>query len=210
MSFCKIKTPFVSNENIEKEAEIFRNLYWDGKIPVDIERIIEVNLKMNIIPVKNMTSYCDTEAHISSDWKNIHVDADKFCDERYVSRLRFSFAHEIGHFRIHKDLYESFNIVRVEDFYNFIKEIDEKEYGYLETQAHKFACALLLPRTMLIADANYWYRFLSEVYNLEGVKWTEANAYIAKPIAEKYGVSQEAAEIALNSVKRISDKFEEN
>ncbi|MEK7158956.1 MAG: ImmA/IrrE family metallo-endopeptidase [Patescibacteria group bacterium] len=197
-----INIPYIPNSEIESKAAGFREQYWDGKIPVNIERIIEIKLKMNIVPVKNMNEYCDADALISSNWENIFVDEGMFVDERYLDRLRFSFAHELGHFNMHKKLYETFDIRAVSDFYRFISEIDEKQYGYLETQANKFACALLLPREMLIADANKLYNILSSELDVGNVELAAViNAYIAKPIALKYGVSDYCAEIALNSIR---------
>lgn len=200
MNYRDISVPYISDEEINQQAVFFREQYGEGDIPIDIERIIEIKLRMNIVPVGNMIEYCDTDALISSNWENIYVDENKFIDERYLNRLRFSFAHEIGHFIIHKELYKTFEIREVGDFYGFISGIDNRQYSYFETQANKFAGALLLPREMLAADAAELYARLSEELDVGSVELSKVNAYIAKPIAEKYGVSESVAEIALNNV----------
>ena len=107
-----------------------------------------------------------------------------------------------NHFIIHRELYETFGIRTVDDFYRFIGEIDEKQYGYLETQANKFACALLLPRGMLIVDANRLYKSLSGELNIENIELAQViNSYVSKPIAEIYCVSDYCYEISLNNIR---------
>jgi hypothetical protein len=47
------KCPYISKEQIWEQAENFRAEFWsEGILPVDMERIIEKRLKLNIQPVK--------------------------------------------------------------------------------------------------------------------------------------------------------------
>jgi Zn-dependent peptidase ImmA (M78 family) len=84
-------------------AEDFRKGYiFNYSIPVDIERIIETTMRINIIPVKSLQHDCDMEGFISRDFKSIYVDEDLYLDDRYYKRVRFTIAHEIGHFILHR------------------------------------------------------------------------------------------------------------
>ena len=143
MNYLSIKIPFINREKIKRKADLFREKFWDDSVPVDIEKIIDIKLEIDIIPLPNLG-----DAFISSDWKSIYVDQNKYLNG-IQNRLRFSLAHEIGHFILHKDIYNSFKINSLEKFYQFIDKIPGEQYGFLETQANKFANFLLVPRNKL-------------------------------------------------------------
>lgn len=90
MDYKNIEIPFLGNGEIKIKADLFRKKFWDGFFPVDIEKILDVKLNIDIIPIKKLNSYCDTDALITSDWKSVYVDYDKFLDDRHQNRLRFS------------------------------------------------------------------------------------------------------------------------
>ena len=93
--------PYLDNFSIEKKAEMFRNKFWNNTIPVDIENIIDVKLKIFVVPVPEFLNLVSIDALITSDWKSIYVDRDEYLDERRHNRLRFSLSHEIGHLVLH-------------------------------------------------------------------------------------------------------------
>lgn len=197
MDYRSIRIPFLSNSKIKEKADLFHKDFCDDSIPIEIEGIIDLKLKFNIIPVSNLQKLLDTDALITSNWDSIYVDSDKFLDERYSNRLRFSLAHEIGHFILHKDIYKNFNIKTYEDFYRLLKDIPSEEYGYLESQANKFASHLLIPREKL---NNEKIRELKRLESLGKIDDKIINTYLAIPIAKLFGVSEDAAEIALNDI----------
>ncbi|MFA5249034.1 MAG: ImmA/IrrE family metallo-endopeptidase [Candidatus Paceibacterota bacterium] len=157
-----------------------------------------MKLELNIIPINGLQGLCDTDALITSDWSSIYVDHGRYWDERYKNRLRFSLAHEIGHFVLHKQVYNDFEIESVEHFYEFMEKIPGDKYGYLETQANKFANYLLVPRKELFAEKEKIIKRKRKA--LEGISEKMVNSYIAIPIAEIFGVSENVAEIALNDI----------
>jgi len=105
MDYKNIKVPYFDKKKIEEEAENFRKKFWNNSIPVDIETIIDVKLKIYIIPILGFLRLASVDALISSDYKSIYVDKEVYLDERRHNRLRFSLAHEIGHFVLHKKVY---------------------------------------------------------------------------------------------------------
>ena len=199
MDYKSIKVPFLNNTDIRGKADLFRAKFWDNSIPVDIENIIDLKLKIDIIPVPSLQKLCDTDALISSNWKSLYIDKQRYLDGRYQNRLRFSLAHEIGHFILHKSVYESFNIENFSDFYNLIKDIPQEQYSYLETQANKFANFLLVPRNILINCKN---KIIKEKITmpLEKIDEKTLDSYLSIPISKKFGVSEEVIEIALNEL----------
>lgn len=195
MNYSDIKIPFVDKEKIKRKADLFREKFWDDSIPIDIEKIIDLKLEIDIIPLPDLG-----DAFISSDWKSIYVDRNKYLNG-IQNRLRFSLAHEIGHFILHKEIYSSFKINSFEDFYCFVDEIPNNQYHYLEIQANKFAGLLLVPRDRLIIEKK---KELSSFEVASGVSIDSIKdqsllySYLAEPISKTFGVSSEVIEIALN------------
>jgi Zn-dependent peptidase ImmA (M78 family) len=143
---------------------------------------------------------CDTDALIISDWNSIYVDYDKYLDNRYKNRLRFSFAHEIGHFILHKNIYNGFRIKNLTNFYKLIKQISQEQYGYFETQANKFANHLLVPRNKLILEKEKTIE-KNKQYGLKEMDIKTLNLYLAIPISKIFGVSEKVIEIALSDIE---------
>ncbi|MFA5746740.1 MAG: ImmA/IrrE family metallo-endopeptidase [Candidatus Paceibacterota bacterium] len=196
--YRKIIIPLLNSSKINERVCLFRKKIGSVSVPVEIEDIIEIDLRIDIIPIPSLQKLCDTDALITSDWKSILVDNERFSDDRYKNRLRFSLAHEIGHFVLHKDIYESFKIKSSNDFYRFIAEIPQDKYGYLETQANKFASHLLLPRDRLLIEKNRLIKKDAQV--LKNIDKKTINSYLAVPVSKIFGVSEKAAEIALNDI----------
>lgn len=197
MNYKSLKIPFLNDLLIKNEAEKFRRKYEAKEIPVDIEEIIDLKLSLDIIPVVELQRLCDTDAFIASDWRSLYVDKDKFLDERFQNRLRFSFSHEIGHLILHKNIYDVFDIKSVEDYLRFIEQIPQEQYSYLETQANKFAGHLLAPRERLMVEREKIIKTRSGGLDLSKVDKEMLNQYLAIPLSEIFGVSQEVIAIIL-------------
>lgn len=200
MNYKNISVPFRDKNYIKSRGDLFRQQFWDDSVPIDIEKIIDVKLKIEIILIENLESLCDTDALITSNWQSIYIDQKAYSDDRYQNRLRFSLGHEVGHFVLHRNIYSSFNIQTISDFYKFLEEIPREQYGYLETQANKFANYLLVPRKRLSIEKN---RLLKKYINLIDPKKQDINtlnSYIANPISRIFGVSTDVIEIALSDI----------
>jgi len=197
MDYTQIKIPFLKAKSIKNTADRFRQKYWGNIIPIDIEKISETKLGIDIIPLPDLNMNCDTDAYITSDWASIMVDNAKYMYDKHQNRLRFSIAHEIGHYVLHKEVYSGFNINEIEDFYEFIEQIPGAEYGNLETQANKFASFLLVPREILAVEKEDLLKEKTAGLELLNVDDETLNSYIAGPLASKFGVSPEVIEIAL-------------
>jgi hypothetical protein len=145
--------PFIPKDLIWQKAEDFRSEYWpEETLPLDMEKIVERRLKINIEPQHNLLSEFDIDAYLRTDLTGIIVDHDCYMNEKFINRLRFSFAHEIGHLFLHKDIYSSFNISDSSDWKEFMENIPDREYGFFEYQANEFAGRLLVQRERLIDE----------------------------------------------------------
>ena len=101
----RIVVPFKDHDHIDKIARNFLQKHHPkDTYPIPIEKIIEFQLKLDIIPIPGLHKVFDIDGFLSSDRTGISVD-DGIYHSR-IGRYRFTLAHEIGHFILHKGLYE--------------------------------------------------------------------------------------------------------
>ncbi|HAM87970.1 MAG: hypothetical protein US83_C0001G0088 [Candidatus Falkowbacteria bacterium GW2011_GWC2_38_22] len=203
MDFSKFRTPYIKKDVIKIKADTFRKMYWNDSIPVDIEKIIDVKLGIDIIPTPDMMKLCNTDALISSDFTSINVDNDWYNDERNMNRLRFSLAHEMGHFVLHKDIYGSFKIESLDDFYNFIENISQQTYRSMEWQAQTFASYLLVPRDMVRSVYKKIYDEVRQSASMDfsNIEEEFLNDLMSVPMSKEFGISAEAMFYVLSEYK---------
>ena len=203
MHYRNVRIPFLSNGKIKEEADLFRKKIWGDCVPIDIERIIDLKLQLYIIPIPNFLKECNIDALISSDFKSISVDKNEYEDERLHGRLRFSLAHEIGHFILHKRIYSSFGIKNQGDYYKLYEFLPPKQYSYLEVQACKFANYFLVPREKLLEERGKQINKKGNPDWFKSVDTKTLNSYIAIPLSKIFEVSEEVITIALGDLDSI-------
>ncbi len=104
----EIKSIIISFDKIRDAAEQFRQDHIHNEdIPVNIEWHVEAAFGIAIIPVDGLHSETQIDGLISKDLKYIYVDNDLYNDDRYQGRVRFTIAHEIGHYILHYDTIQS-------------------------------------------------------------------------------------------------------
>ena len=69
-----------------------------------------------------------------------------------MSRYRFTLAHELGHWYLHRELYAELRFGSVSEWKLFLEEVDDTDYGWLEYQAYAFAGLVLVPTGHLKAQ----------------------------------------------------------
>jgi len=92
----------------------------------------------------------EVDGFISSDLTCISVD--QFVLERRLNRYRFTLAHELGHWYLHRDLYAELRFTSINEWKQFQEEVDETDYDWLEYQAYAFAGLVLAPTGHLRAQ----------------------------------------------------------
>lgn len=97
-----LETPKLKWEFIRQKAEEFRRNYVKpiDLVPIPIIEIVEFELGIQPIPKAGLKRCIDIDGFLTRDLKNICVDLDVYEDERQINRLRFTYAHEIGHMYI--------------------------------------------------------------------------------------------------------------
>jgi Zn-dependent peptidase ImmA (M78 family) len=114
-------------------------------------------------------------------------------DDRHQNRLRFSIAHEVGHFVLHAKTYKEFGIQSASDYVNVIQNLSEKAYSALEWQANQFAGNILVPREDL-AVALLDARKAGEHARLASKLKDDPEqmlALLTPSISRKFGVSED-------------------
>jgi len=139
-------------EEIWEEAENFRKNYVVPTylIPVPIEKIVEINLRISVHPKQDLKASADIDGFISNDLRTIYVDAGMYADERYDRRIRFTYAHEIGHLVLHSADIQSCKFQSENDWFQFRENLQEVSLSRFEWQAYEFAGRLLVPVNILI------------------------------------------------------------
>ena len=139
-----IKVRYLSYEGIGGIAsnQLIKYDMSEG-IPIEIEKLLDNQFKINIIPFPNLYNDFKINAFTSSDLKKIYVDENLY--ENLEPQYRFTLAHEYGHMVLHGNFYRQFKIKDIESYVDFLNSIDRIEYGHLEYQANCFAGHFLIP-----------------------------------------------------------------
>lgn len=140
----KIRLERLRKDDIRVRADQFSCAYNASReLPVPIDSIVESKLNIDIVPLANLKESLDNDAFISQDLTTIYLD--QYVYLTYETRYRFSLAHEIGHFWLHRKVYESFKFSSVEEWIEIYLSIDDEDYDWLEYQANMFAGFVLIP-----------------------------------------------------------------
>lgn len=197
MNQAEFRCKWLRLEDIWDCAEDVRNRYWSAeKLPVDVEAIVELKLKLDIDPENNLMQKTDMEAYLRSDLRGIVVDHDHYMNEKFANRMRFSFAHELGHFFLHKDFYAMIVFESAEEWKEILLSLPDTEYRYFEYQANEFAGRLLVPREDLVHEIENALELLELNNMLEYLK-ADPNAVLSRistQLSRPFGVSTEVIE----------------
>ena len=143
----KLNVEYLTNEEIANAAEVFRESYQLTQIPIDIEYVVEFELGMDIIYQPGLREVAETDGYLTSDFSGIYIDAQVY--DKYPYRYRFTLAHEVGHWVLHRDYFSQFSFSDIEEWINHHKELDQRDYGKLEYQGYTFGGYLLVPPSIL-------------------------------------------------------------
>ncbi len=187
-----INPPRLSFDYIRQQADIFRQQYVKPPdlVPVPMEEIVELDLKIQIIPIHGLQDRIDVDAFLTNNLKAICVDYDMYIDERRSSRLRFTLAHEVGHFVLHKEQIQQCKFRTSQDWIHFREDFPEDDLNWFETQAYEFAGRLLVPKEEL---ENQIKSYSKEIKTFrehfpEGPDLVEA---VSRVIRSHFGVSDQ-------------------
>ena len=161
-------------------------------------------MKLDIIEIPKLFADLRMDAALLHDLSGILVDQESIRQwdrgDRWVEeRLRFSFAHEIGHLKLHHALISAAQFRDIEDFKAWA--CDPQHYRKAEFQADEFAGRFLVPHDLLVEEYDNYvkaYEYADEAWrDIEGMR-----EHIAKKIAPRFGVNHQVIETRFDR-KRI-------
>jgi hypothetical protein len=197
-----IKAPFFKKSEIQGEVDAFCAKYKidQQQVPLDVELIVEADLRLELRPESNLFKKTEMDALLTSNRKTIMVDLDRFTRKNLQNRLRFTIAHEIGHYVLHEATYKDVIFGSVDDWLDFFEDFPQIEYRKLEWHCDEFAGRLLIHRDLLRK------KFEETRAKLKGTEWEKVDplpVYVveamATEIAKFFGVSEQPVIIRLES-----------
>ena len=147
-----LNVKFLTDDYIASVAESFLKQNSLTSIPVNIERVIESNYRMDIVPIPGMRDLLDTDGYCSPDCTAIYVD--QYVYERIYNRYRFTLAHELGHRVLHKRYFSELLFDSYSEWLTVMDQIDSWDYSKMEYQANMFAGMTLVPTIFLKLEFN--------------------------------------------------------
>jgi Zn-dependent peptidase ImmA (M78 family) len=166
--------PFLPVQRIERDAENLLAEYSErtGKpveVPIPVEDILELHLQLQFA-IEDLVALLGADDVLGAIWFNeraIRIDTrlDPTTNPLVLGRYRFTVAHEVGHWRLHRHLYvEDASQGKLFDGRGRPAFVCRSNDGAsVEWQANQFAAAMLMPKQHLIAAWKEWRNDLSEV-----------------------------------------------
>lgn len=137
----------------------------------------------------------DIDGWISNGLKTISVD--KYEYEEEINRCRFTIAHEVGHFVLHRKIFEQLEFSDIDGWKYFVNNFNPKQYSWLETQANIFAGHVLIPNEHI----GERYKKVTDKVREEGFDiqfdLDSFNQYVCRWMAQEFNVSFRPMEIRL-------------
>ncbi|MEI6343667.1 MAG: ImmA/IrrE family metallo-endopeptidase [Verrucomicrobiota bacterium] len=120
---------------IWESVEQFRQKHLGdlGKVPVDVLTVIEVRLRLDVIPFDRLFEKYSVDAAVLPDFSGIYVDkrSYRFLEGQppwLFNRLRFSLAHELGHILLHREKAGDLRFKALEDYRAWMRRYEASRY----------------------------------------------------------------------------------
>jgi Zn-dependent peptidase ImmA (M78 family) len=170
-------------------------------LPVDVFTVAELDLRLDIIPFDDLFAKYGMDAMLRQDFTGIYVDAEayQFLEKGPVwkqKRLRFTFAHELGHFVLHREEAASHSFSDFPAFFRWLHEESPARYR-IEQDANEFAGRLLVPRERIQDDFDR-FALRAEEISPQWHTLPDLRRALADTLSDKYGVNAQVIEIRLD------------
>lgn len=196
--------PVFDWKTIAEKAGIFaaEHRLAQKPFPLDVEEIAEFDLSMEIRPISGLLEDVDSPAQIAPGDSRpiITVDADQY--RQQTSFYRYSVAHEIGHYVLHREWLEKvWHLVdSTRSWKIVILNRSEDDYKWIEGQAEEFASYLLAPEEVFEPFLEKQIALLEDVKS--PLQSEDVLPYLANPVGEFFGLSNAAAQARIRKSDR--------
>ena len=172
----------------------------EDRTPIDVFAFFEIDLGLDPIPFDDLTAKYRVQAAIKADFTGIYLDAEQYKlmemgPDWKLNRLRFTVAHELAHYFLHRDLAQKEHFASLPDFARWNENYGGKKYT-VEQDANEFAGRLLVPETRL---KTYFDEFAPAAEKLvpNFVASGPLRDKFAEKIAPRFGVNSQVIAIRL-------------
>ena len=142
----RLNVPWLDPATLRAKAQGFLKTHHPaGTPPIPIEDIVEVKLRLDVVPVANLLAEFDMDGFTSGDLVTIYVDSRIYQRPNLETRYRFTLAHEMGHIVLHRHILEKVSLSSPEEWRDFVDGMPEEERSRFEWQAYEFAGLVLVP-----------------------------------------------------------------
>lgn len=122
-------------------------------IPLDLVTFADLELKLDLIPYDGLRGAFDADAAVLGDFSGFYIDGSVYdrletLGRSEQNRLRFSLAHELGHWVLHREIFHSAGISSSEALREWLNDHGGDRYR-IEREANEFAGRLLVPISVL-------------------------------------------------------------
>lgn len=193
----KLPVPVLSYDQIRERADQFlRKHHPSGELPIPIEDIIDVTLRVDIVAIPGLLKTFELDGFTTSDLQSICVD--DFVYNNRQTRYRFTLAHEMGHIVLHRDVFESVEIRKIADWKRFLKTMSEDDRGWFEFQANSFAGLVLVPRPALVREHPKCVSLVKKHGGQIARQPEAAQSFVEECLGKRFDVSPEVISRRLN------------
>ncbi|MDR1235818.1 MAG: ImmA/IrrE family metallo-endopeptidase [Holosporaceae bacterium] len=192
------KMPYRSEQEIDDVVKRFLQDLEIKEPPVDIELIAE-KLGLRIVPI--FSTVRGLKGHLSVNVSEIGING-RFFEDGKDNIYRFTVAHEIAHYILHKDFYLDFMGASYDDWCEFYAEHNHV-IDRAERQADIFASFVLLPTDMIKKDVDHYSLIFQVLKTFSKNEEDLRNDKIEYEISRKYRVALKTAQIRLKHMLRL-------
>lgn len=191
-----LEIPYFTYSDIGKRAQVFLTEYHPSfELPIPIEQIVDVKIGLDIVPINNLYRDFGLSGYLTRDCSAIFVD--EFQTDNYEEKYRFTLAHEIGHYVLHKSFYENLPFEAPDEYVAWRASVPPQDMSWFETHGDWFAGHVLVPTNRLKeiclkVVSKYQDRF-SEFKTIPDDIWS----YISNEVAPHFEVNPPVVEIRI-------------
>lgn len=221
------KLRFMKDQEFEDETSLLLAAYGakHGPVitpPVPIDEIVELyfGLSLEFLDMQKLFGVDDVHGALWVNEKRVGIDLrlDPSSYPAMLGRYHFTLAHEAGHWRLHRQLFQR----RANQHSLFAEGVERPEYicrssdsEPIEVQANRFASCLLMPREMI---KRTWHElqcgmepiYLTDLREASGIADTDERLMenAVRPLATLFQVSPSAMRIRAEGMGLLLRKRE--
>lgn len=181
--------PYLTEDSIQRViCDQVREAYPSGfRLPFDVEEFAEIKLGL---PIEFVDLPSGVLGWMSIQENKICIDTQL---ERHVERFRFTVAHEIGHFSLHRDFIQTDGkFLSTEETSHFYTKNEKR----LEYQANLYASKILVPDQYLTRICNKVEKLIRHGNEMQFI---QTCTWLVEKIAQDCNVSLSCARICAKS-----------